>query len=76
MKKTVPFTTRAKQADNADSWVGRDGSTKAPRQPQKRLTIDIDADLHRALKMHCVQTDQQIAELVRELITKTVDLPQ
>ena len=71
MSKTVKINARPKSSPDLDQWV----ETRAPTEPQskpavkpKRLTIDIDPELHKQLKISCVQRDIQIAELVRQLI--------
>ena len=38
----------------------------------KRLTIDIDADLHRRLKVACAASGEKMADFVRELIARHV----
>jgi len=78
MSKTVPITTRARTSTEADTWVEEGSETppakfSPPSGRTKRLTIDMDADAHRALKMHCAKNDRQIAEFVRELIAREVD---
>jgi hypothetical protein len=40
----------------------------APKVPMKRLTFDIPADLHRRMKLACVEQDRDMAEVLRELI--------
>lgn len=34
----------------------------------KRLTINLSEELHKRLKLHCVLTDQEMAEIIRRLI--------
>jgi hypothetical protein len=41
-----------------------------PKVPMKRLTFDIPADLHRRMKLACVEQDRDMAEVLRELIEK------
>lgn len=38
----------------------------------KRLTIDVDADLHRRLKVACAQSGHKMADFLRDLIGKHV----
>ena len=72
-------------APSPDDWVNvRATSTAeaAPAKPAspgkveatesaelKRLTVDMPAELHRALKLHAAQQGVQMAELVRRWIT-------
>ena len=34
----------------------------------KRFTVDLPEELHRELKLHCVASDINMAEVIRELI--------
>ena len=34
----------------------------------KRLTFDIPADLHRRMKIACVQDDREMAAVIREML--------
>ena len=38
------------------------------RKPQKRLTVDLDDDLHRDLKVLSAMRGQDMSHLVREMI--------
>ncbi len=73
MTKKIPITTRAKKKTKADEWL-EEGTAKssAPPGPTKRLTADMDLDLHKALKMYCAQHDRQIADLIRHLIAREI----
>jgi len=50
----------------ADAWV----ESRAPEEtePMKRLTIDVPASLHRAIKTQCASRGTKIADEVRELL--------
>ena len=69
MSKKVAFGVKPStvQADTAkaDEWVNR-------RDPEamKRLTIDVPASLHRAIKTQCAARGTKIADEVRELLMK------
>ena len=41
----------------------------------KRLTLDIPADLHRALKIRAAELDVSMVELLRVLIEQTLEDP-
>lgn len=73
MTKQIEITTRAIKKTDTEEWI-EEGTSKRPSSSgqTKRLTIDIDAELHRALKMHCAQHDRQIADLIRQLIVKEI----
>lgn len=50
-----------------DTWV--DARTpEAPKEPMKRLTIDIPAELHSQLKADCAMKGRKMADEVRELL--------
>jgi len=64
-----------------DEWVGTKPETDAvaPVQPEtekakmKRLTFDIPEDMHRQLKLLCVQNGVQMADELRSLISQYID---
>lgn len=62
--------TAAKPApEQADQWVeNRTPIEAAESVPMKRLTIDVPADLHRAIKSQCALRGTKIADEVRELL--------
>lgn len=53
----------------ADAWVeARTHDAPEPIEPLKRLTIDVPARLHRAIKMQCASRGTKIADEVRDLL--------
>ena len=52
----------------ADDWVQNRDTAPIEKEPMKRLTIDIPESLHRAIKMHCVESGTSIADEVRALL--------
>lgn len=70
MSKKISMPTRPKVDPTADKWVNERTilDDDGPRIKPKRLTIEIDPDLHRELKIHCASSDINIADLVRDLI--------
>ena len=74
MSKKVVIPTRASSEKSADQWIQQSGerSNKPTSLRRKRLTIDMDQEMHRELKMHCVATDQEIASFVRGLIKRAL----
>lgn len=73
MSKRINITARPKQNPAADQWVEtRHAVAEEPSVKLKRLTIDLDPELHKRLKLHCFQQDVPIAELLRELIERAV----
>lgn len=51
----------------ADAWVESRAPAEGP-EPMKRLTIDVPASLHRAIKTQCAARGTKIADEVRELL--------
>jgi len=55
--------------DRADQWV-QSRSQDPASEPMKRLTIDISADLHRAIKTACAMNGTKMAEEIRQLLAQ------
>lgn len=77
-KKQLDFTVRPRAgqeslpADGAQ-WV-RDGTVPV-EGPQKRLTLNLPAELHTAFKSHCVREGVTIQDKVRHLIERELSPP-
>jgi hypothetical protein len=39
----------------------------------RRITVDLEEDLYRQLKVYCAENDIEIAALVRQLLTQKLD---
>lgn len=52
-----------------DAWVDT-RKQEVPREPMKRLTIDIPAELHSQLKADCAMKGRKMADEIRELLMK------
>lgn len=50
--------------------------TRKPDGRQKRLTLDMPAEMHRTLKIRAVELEVPMAELLRGLIVDALDHPQ
>ena len=69
--KSVPFKPLPAPLRGAEKWVeGRIAQVETVTM--KRLTLDIPAELHRQLKVHCAGSDLNMAELCRDLILKAL----
>ncbi|QDS92463.1 hypothetical protein FF011L_12060 [Roseimaritima multifibrata] len=73
MSKQVNMSARPKVTPSPDTWVEsrQVPEVKSTTKP-KRLTIDLDPQLHKALKLSCVKREIQIADLLRGLIEEDV----
>ena len=49
----------------ADRWVKGSASASAT----VRLTIDIDRELHRRVRVHCAKSGERMADVVRGLLS-------
>jgi hypothetical protein len=54
---------------DADDWVESRSTGDEPKS-MKRLTIDVPASLHRAIKSQCAMRGTKIADEVRELLNQ------
>jgi len=78
-KKQIDFSVRPRANKDrlpatADEWV-QDGKeqekpTKQEEGPQKRLTLNLPAEMHTDFKGHCVREDVTIQDKVRALINR------
>jgi hypothetical protein len=87
MKKVAMTAARPRVAAPVDEWVqsrlGQDDErpqaaadpAPVPREPTKRLTIDIPAGLHRRLKLGATERDLNIADVIRDLIAREFPVP-
>ncbi len=72
-KKPTP-----KVEDMMDEWVGNGEANSQENQSQpkpkkaklKRLTLDLDEELHKAIKLKSVEEGKPMADLLRELLQK------
>jgi hypothetical protein len=81
MAKQVTFASNPRQKaspEALDAFVhggkpseqpaAQEPEAPAPKVPMKRLTFDIPADLHRRMKIACVQEDREMAVVIREML--------
>jgi hypothetical protein len=68
--KTIPFKQPTVLTRPAEDWVEARTTVSVVAGPTKRLTVDVPADLHKRLKIHCASTEQQISDVVRTMLEK------
>lgn len=68
--KTIAFKQPAALSKPAEEWIGTRATPAAPAGPTKRLTVDVPAELHKRIKIHCANTERQISDIVRELLER------
>lgn len=68
MSKDIPLSIRPNKAA-ADAWVKNPSELPSlTKSPMKKLSIELDPDLHKRLRLHSATVDIPIAELIREQI--------
>jgi hypothetical protein len=75
-KKTINISTKPIPRDKIkeiDEWViGGEGEKGAPAKylVTKKITLSIPEDLHKKIKLYCVQNNLKIKNKIIEIITK------
>jgi hypothetical protein len=64
-KKKVRLSAKTKAEAKIDEWVNNKNDQKITR-----MTIDLPEDLHKKIKISCVQQGKTISEAVRSLLLK------
>ena len=64
-KKKVGLSAKKKAEAKIDQWVNNKNDQKITR-----MTIDLPEELHKKIKISCVQQGKTISEAVRSLLLK------
>ena len=75
MSKKIEIPTSPPKQPSADDWI-------ADKEPPKekstvkpvRMTVELDPEIHRTLKIHCTMKGIWISELMRDLISRELDM--
>lgn len=61
-----------KMKQNSEEWIkkGNEKINIKDKQTFKRLTIDIPENLHKALKIECIEKGIKMSDFIRETIAK------
>ncbi len=70
-----PTASASTNTGDIDAWV-IDRTINPPREPTKRLTIDVPERLHRRIKTTCAIENLVIADVVRGLLEKRFAEPK
>lgn len=62
--KSKPNKSSQPPAKNPDDFVSGSGAK------MKRLTLDVSEDLHRRIKLKCVQDGDKMADRLREILER------
>ena len=57
----------------ADAWVGSDATSSAAGGKLKRLTIDLDPELHARFKARCAMRGTKMVAEVVAMISRSLD---
>lgn len=71
MSKKIQIPTRPPKQPSADEWIA-DKELPEEKSTAKlvRMTVELDPNIHRELKIHCTMKGVWISELMRELISR------
>lgn len=62
------ITIQRPKAPSPDSWIKSETPTAAGRT--KRLTLDIPEELHKRVRLACVERGAFVSDVVRDLLDK------
>ncbi|SDO47015.1 plasmid partition protein ParG [Vreelandella arcis] len=62
-----PSAKKAAEDTAMDAWVGS-RKQEPPKEPMKRLTIDIPTELHAKLKADCAMRGRKMTDEIRDLL--------
>ena len=68
MSKKVEIPARPPKQPSAEDWISKNQGE--PKVKPVRMTIELDPNIHRDLKIHCTIKGIWISELVRDLISR------
>ena len=72
MNKKVSITPKPlDRKPDPDAWVEQRALPEPEKKPTKRLTIEIDAELHRRVKTICAREGRIMAEEVRAFLEQS-----
>lgn len=74
MSKKIEITTRPPKQPNADDWIAdKEAQEEKSTAKPVRMTVELDPDIHRELKIHCTMKGIWISELMRDLISDELE---
>lgn len=67
MSKKISISKKpTRKATTPDDWV----KSRRKNEKTKRLTIDIQEDLHRKIKADCAMKGKKMADAIREILSE------
>ena len=78
MTKKVIIDTKPKKAEDIiDKWVESGTTYNIEKKPEetkrKKITFDIDENLHKMIKIHCTENNIKIKDKLTEILEKEFD---
>ena len=71
MSKKIQIPTRPPKQPSADGWIADKESVEGKSTVKPvRMTVELDPEIHRELKIHCTMQGIWISELMRDLISR------
>lgn len=70
MSKKITMSARPQ---TQEQWVKATPQAHIAKGPMKRLTIDVPEEIHKRLKLACVNKGKDMAEFLRGLIETNLD---
>ena len=69
-KKDLAFKPATKTSASPDAWIESRDKPAAPAEPTKRLTVDIPQSLHKRIRLACIERDEVMADVIRDILQK------
>jgi hypothetical protein len=69
-KKDLAFKPASKTSTSPDEWIEKREKPTARAEPTKRLTVDIPQSLHKRIRLVCIERDEVMADVIREILQK------
>ena len=69
-KKDLAFKPATKTSASPDAWIESRDKPTAPAEPTKRLTVDIPQSLHKRIRLACIERDEVMADVIRDILQR------
>lgn len=69
-KKDLAFKPATKTSATPDAWIESRDKPAAAAEPTKRLTVDIPQSLHKRIRLACIERDEVMADVIRDILGK------
>jgi proline-rich tail region repeat protein len=69
-KKDLAFKPATNASTTPEDWIEKRDKPAAPAEPTKRLTVDIPQSLHKRIRLACIEHDEVMADVIRDILQK------